>query len=380
VQLAGAQLVPVAKGNGYGVGNVRLAQQALAMGSSTIAVGSVHEAAAVLAAAPGLDVLVLEPFTLRTDVTASAWRALLAHPNMNRVIVTLASPREAADLAVVAASTGSGEPVRCLLEGITSMRRFGMTEDEIAAAVSKLRPALESRSVHLEGLALHLPIATPEQPRIANMAQLRSDGVPPTPLIIGSARVHEVVAWGLLWPSLLATLAGVYDAGSLWVSHLADSEIRDIRVAIPDLPLRLRMGTRLWLGERGALSARGSVLAVHPTRLGQPAGYHQRRTPREGHVVVVSGGTSHGVALTAPRPGLNARQRAASAGSGALEAAGRFRSPFHLPTGGTAWFLEPPHMHVSMLRIPRGLIPPPVGEYLDCDVRFTTVQADVVVG
>ena len=35
---------------------------------------------------------------------------------------------------------------------------------------------------------------------------------------------------------------------------------------------------------------------------------------------------------------------------------------------------------VSMLRIPRGTIPPPVGEFIDCDVRFTTVQPDVILG
>ena len=73
--------------------------------------------------------------------------------------------------------------------------------------------------------------------------------------------------------------------------------------ALPDLPVRLRVGTRLWLGERSALRAAGTVLAVHPTPQGQSAGYHQRRGPRDGYVVVVSGGTSHGVALTAPRPG-----------------------------------------------------------------------------
>jgi hypothetical protein len=37
-------------------------------------------------------------------------------------------------------------------------------------------------------------------------------------------------------------------------------------------------------------------------------------------------------------------------------------------------------MHVSMLRIPKGTIPPPVGELVDCDVRFTTVVPDIVLG
>jgi hypothetical protein len=375
--VAGAGLVPVAKGNGYGVGNVRLAREAARLGAATVAVGTVHEAPAVLAAEPGIDVLVLEPVTLRAEVDAAAWRALADHPGAGRVLHTVASPHAAADLAAEASPQA---PRRVVLEGLTSMRRFGMTEDEVAAAITALAPHVASGAIILEGLALHLPIATPEHPRIGSMAMLSGDGTPPAPMVIGSARVHEVVAWGLLWPSLLANLAGVADAGSLWVSHLDEAECTDVRAALPDLPLRVRIGTRLWLGDRGALRARGTVLAVHATAEGQSAGYHQRRTPRDGHVIVVSGGTSHGVAMTAPRPARNVRQRAAAAGTGALEAAGRFRSPFHLPTGGHAWFLEPPHMHVSMLRIPRGTIPPPVGESLDCDVRFTTVQPDVILG
>ncbi len=377
VHATGATLVPVAKGNGYGVGNVRLAAEAHRLGADCIAVGTVHEAPAVLAAQPGLDVLVLEPLTLRGEVVAEAWRALAEHPDAARVIHTVASPESAADIADLASPQ---TPRRVVLEGLTSMRRFGMTEDEVAAAITTLAPHITSGAIRLEGLALHLPIATPEEPRIGSMAMLTSDDSVPPPVVIGSARVHEVVAWGLLWPNLLANLAGLSDAGSLWVSHLDDRECTQVREALPDIPIRVRLGTRLWLGDRGALRAGGTVLAVHATPQGQSAGYHQRRGPRDGYVVVIAGGTSHGVALTAPRPARNARQRAAAAGSGALEAAGRFRSPFRLPSGAQAWFLEPPHMHVSMLRIPKGTIPPPVGELLECDVRFTTVAPDAILG
>ena len=377
IAATGATLVPVAKGNGYGVGNARLALEASRLGADSLAVGTVYEVAEVLEAQPELSVLVLEPFTLRERVTAEAWLALAAHPDARRVIHTIASPEAAADLAAMATVES---PRRVVLEGLTSMRRFGMTEDQVAAAITALAAHLASGAVQLEGLALHLPIATPEEPRIGSMAMLTNDDSSPTPVIVGSARVHEVVAWGLLWPTLLANLAGPADAGSLWLSHLDDTEAQQVRAALPDQAMRLRVGTRLWLGERSALHAAGTVLAVHPTPQGQSAGYHQRRGPRDGYVVVVSGGTSHGVALTAPRPARNARQRAAAAGSGALEAAGRFRSPFRLPSGGHAWFLEPPHMHVSMLRIPKGTIPPPVGEVLECDVRFTTVAPDAIIG
>ena len=50
ITAAGATLVPVAKGNGYGVGNVRLAAETRAAGAGLVAVGTAHEAAAVLGA------------------------------------------------------------------------------------------------------------------------------------------------------------------------------------------------------------------------------------------------------------------------------------------------------------------------------------------
>lgn len=378
LRAAGAVPVPVMKGNGYGAGNVRLAQQAVQLGSSQVAVGTVFEVPAVLAAVPHVDVLVLEPVLMRDEIAAQAWQVLAGHPQAHRIIQTISSVSAAADLAALASPTA---PIRVLLEGLTSMRRFGMTENELANTLTLLAPAIASGAVVLEGLALHLPIATPEAPRIGSIAMLTAADTPTgRPVVTGSARVHEVVAWGLLWPQLLSNLTGLQDAGALWVSHLSDLECGDVHRALPDLPLKLRLGTRLWLGATGAMRAHGTVLAVHPVPGGQTGGYHQRRGPRDGHVVVVSGGTSHGVALVAPRPGTNMRQRAASAGSGALEAAGWLRSPFRMPGGGHALFLEPPHMHVSMLRIPRGSIPPPVGERIACDVRFTTVLPDAVIG
>ena len=53
-------LVPVAKGNGYGIGNARLAQECAGLGVDTIAVGTDREVAEV-ADAFGGDILVLTP-------------------------------------------------------------------------------------------------------------------------------------------------------------------------------------------------------------------------------------------------------------------------------------------------------------------------------
>ena len=48
IAATGATLVPVAKGNGYGVGNVRLAMEARRLGADSLAVGTVYEVAEVL--------------------------------------------------------------------------------------------------------------------------------------------------------------------------------------------------------------------------------------------------------------------------------------------------------------------------------------------
>ena len=53
-------LVPVAKGNGYGIGNARLAQECAVLGVDTMAVGTDREVGEVADAFDG-DILVLTP-------------------------------------------------------------------------------------------------------------------------------------------------------------------------------------------------------------------------------------------------------------------------------------------------------------------------------
>jgi hypothetical protein len=85
------------------------------------------------------------------------------------------------------------------------------------------------------------------------------------------------------------------------------------------------------------------------------------------------------VALEAPSAAASVRQRAVAAGTGVLEASGRALSPFHVG-GKQRWFAEPPHMQVSLVRVPQGVVLPLVGDELDVDVRMTTVHPDLVVG
>ena len=95
--------------------------------------------------------------------------------------------------------------------------------------------------------------------------------------------------------------------------------LTDLAAAHPDVDLRPRVGTKLWLSDHDACRALAHVVDVHPVRRGDRFGYRQRRVPGDGHLVVVSGGTAHGIALEAPSHVGNLRARArALAASGLL--------------------------------------------------------------
>ena len=186
-------------------------------------------------------------------------------------------------------------------------------------------------------------------------------------LPLGSGHVEEVERWVAAAP-----------AATRWfLSHVTAAEQEALHHAYPHTSFRPRVGTALWLGDEGALSVRAHVLDVRPVADGDRAGYRQRRL-RKGHLVVVSGGTAQGVAMEAPSAAVTARQRGIAVAEGLLEAAGRVRSPFAV-NGRLAWFVEPPHMQVSLLLLPEKVSPPQVGDTVSVRVRHTTLHADEVV-
>ena len=156
------------------------------------------------------------------------------------------------------------------------------------------------------------------------------------------------------------------------MSHVPAQKLADIGENV-----KLRMGTGLWLGDRGALTVRATVLDVHSVRRGERVGYRQRRVSGDGHILVVSGGTAHGVGLEAPTAAATVRQRAIAMAKGSLDAAGMALSPFTIE-GKQRWFAEPPHMQASMLFLPSSVAPPAVGDEVGVDVRFTTTIFDKV--
>lgn len=311
VTAAGATLVPVIKGNGYGFGADLLLREAARINTPAIAVGNVTEARDVLRTHEhGFtgDVVVLNPWDERDRAASAVWNEIESYDNSHRLIRTVSSEYSRQIIG----------KRRHLVEQQSAMQRFGIS-GVIAAGDA-------------EGVSVHLPL------------------------------VHQS----------LPTISG--EAPSLWVSHVDDKQLSVLRV--DNSRVLVRRGTALWLGARSVLRARGTVLDVHRD-VQAPVGYRQRKGPAHGTLIIVGGGTSHGVALEAPSAASTLRQRGVSAARGVLDAAGRALSPFSIH-GKQMWFAEPPHMHVSMVWLPNSASAPAIGDELDCDIRMTTAHFDAV--
>ena len=324
-------LVPVMKGNGYGFGVERLAERAAWLGVDTVAVGTYREVAQAEHGFPG-SVMVLSP-----------WRPFEPRAVFDpHVIHTVGRLGDLAALAERAPDRP--EPDRVVLERLTSMRRHGFSARDLreAAQVVSRSPGLA-----VEGVAVHMPIS--KGSHLTEMQRLMTD----------------VVAAGL--PSR-----------RVYVSHLTDTELGTLRQSYPDYEFRPRIGTQLWLGDRDALRVRSTVLDVHPVERGDVYGYRSRTAPAAGTILVVSGGTAHGIGLEAPTAGASLKDRAARVARGGLDAAGFVRSPFTVD-GKARLFAEPPHMQASMLFLSDGAAVPEVGDEVDVRVRFTATDFDETV-
>ena len=322
-------LVPVAKGNGYGFGLGRLARKADWLGADTLAVGTYEELPEVAQRFDG-DLLVLTP-----------WR-----PTASPVPDDLPGRRlihTVSRLADLLALLDHDPDARVVLERMTSMLRHGMSTEELRSAAQ----LLERRPATVEGVAFHLPLAAG-----AHLTE-----------VVGL--VNDVVASGLT-------------TRRLWVSHLTPRELASLRTSYADFEVRPRIGTDLWLGDRGALKVTATVLDVHEVERGDVFGYRGRTAPKAGHILVVSGGTAHGIGLEAPTGDHSIRARAATLARGGLDAVGFVRSPFTVD-GKQRLFAEPPHMQASMLFLPHGPRVPAVGDEIDVRVRYTATDFDAVV-
>lgn len=342
------QVVPVIKGNGYGFGRRILANQTSALGLDRIAVGNVFELDQALTDFGG-QIVVLEPFNPADSSTISVWEAATQN-NAHRIVAVIAGDN-------LAAASRAGIKF-AYLEGKTSTHRFGFTPAELLYALSG-----DQHNLSIIGINLHLPIADPVG--VKNLTRKTS------------ARVTEIVNW-------LNDFAPIVNGKDLPLqlnlSHVSAKEIAHIFEVAKErgfnIAIDIRLGTSLWLGNQKALSVTGTVLEIHElTGDHEHVGYRQVDGHGNARLLVVSGGTAHGVALAAPTSRATLRSKGVAVAEGFAEVLGKVRSPFKLK-GKNLTFAEPPHMHVSLLWCEDRSVK--VGDELECNVRNTTTSFDVV--
>jgi alanine racemase len=284
-------LVPVVKGNGYGFG--RAALHPLIKGlADFVCVGTIYELDGV---ADRVTPIVLTP--------------TLVPPASPQVVLTVGS---VGDIAALAGWHG-----RVIVKLRSSMQRYGATLAELGPVITAARSAAFGNL----GYALHLPLAGSDDARLA-----------------------EVDKW----------LEHIDPHQPMWLSHLQPQSFATLRARHPDRQFRLRLGTSLWHGDKSFLHLHAEVLGVHPVSAGDRAGYRLTEVATDGHLVLVSAGSAHGVA---PLP------------DGA--------SPFHFDRTRLE-LLEPPHMHTSMVVVPSGTPCPAIGDRVDVQRPLISTSVDEV--
>ena len=300
-------VLPVVKGNGYGFGRRTLMSHAADI-ASDVAVGSVHELADV---PQTMRPFVLTPVGAGTvDSFSNGVVDAFGKPNTRPIrtdAVLAISSRHDLD---VLHNISAKNPVVIKVE--SSMRRYGV----VPAEANSLRAAAEVSGHEVVAWSLHLPLA-------------------------GDTHEQEVVHVATqLSPDL-----------PLHVSHLL-GDVQRVRTAVKQR-LVVRTGTQLWLGDKSMLSLHADVISVKAITAGSIAGYRNTPVSRDGSLVMVGCGSSHGVGLLDDG-----------------------RSPFHFAQRRIN-VLEAPHMHTTMLLVNDSPCPQ-AGEWVDVQQPLTRVLVDTI--
>ncbi|MFM7744065.1 MAG: alanine racemase [Actinomycetota bacterium] len=236
-------LVPVVKGNGYGLGRGRLAELIgdLLPDVDTIAVGTIHEAN---------DVPTRYVAHVMNPVSDADFASLAAVPD--NAVLTVGSQR---DVDVLARSGWKG---RVVVKLASSMRRFGVHRDGFGALVhdvARVGGTIHACSIH--------PPTTGDDP----------------------SRLAEIRAWLPLLPGCV----------TLSVSHLSPASLAQLRNDSDRRTVEARLGTALWHGTKGHFALHADVIRTEPCRTGETAGYRATAVPGDGTLVVIGAGSAHGV-------------------------------------------------------------------------------------
>jgi hypothetical protein len=315
-----AQIVPVIKGNGYGFGKKVLAKEAKDLNLPVVAVATVAEANEIETVFPG-EILLLSPS---------------ASSDSERVIHTI-SPHSSVFSEKL--------PKKFVIELLSPIHRHGFALSDLGNALEKY-----SKGGKCEGIAIHLPI---------DQKSSASEWI--------DKSLQSIAERGIDTSEF---------NNSVWVSHISENDLAKLKLKWPQIVWKIRIGTKLWLGDRTSLKAKAQVLDLHAIEKPTSVGYRQYRVGR-GWLVIASGGTSHGVGLEIATPKRDFLSQVKALTKSFLNLFGWNPSPFSW-NGKKLEFAEAPHMHLSLLTF-KGKNAPKVGSELDVDVRFTTTAFDQVV-
>jgi hypothetical protein len=315
-----AQIVPVIKGNGYGFGKKVLAKEAKDLNLPVVAVATVAEANEIETVFPG-EILLLSPS---------------ASSDSERVIHTI-SPHSSVFSEKL--------PKKFVIELLSPIHRHGFALSDLGNALEKY-----SKGGKCEGIAIHLPI---------DQKSSAADWI--------DKSLQSIAERGIDTSEF---------NNSVWVSHISENDLAKLKLKWPQIVWKIRIGTKLWLGDRTSLKAKAQVLDLHAIEKPTSVGYRQYRVGR-GWLVIASGGTSHGVGLEIATPKRDFLSQVKALTKSFLNLFGWNPSPFSW-NGKKLEFAEAPHMHLSLLTF-KGKNAPKVGSELDVDVRFTTTAFDQVV-
>ena len=232
-------LIPVIKGNGYGLGRGFLAAEARRRGAAEVAVGTVFELDDLVDA--GLRPIVLTP-SLDLDRVAVD----------NRVVLTVGS---FAQLEHLVRHRPHGAAV---VKVVSSARRHGFAPRDAEGALGMLADA--GATVH--SLSIHPRLAGSDDHRAAELTSIIGDlpaGIPVT------------------------------------VSHLGAHHYVEVRERHTERRFGIRLGSALWHGNKACFSLRAKALDVRRVRRGETVGYRGGEVPGDGSLVIVDAGSAHGV-------------------------------------------------------------------------------------
>ena len=261
--------------------------------------------------------------------TAFAGEIVILSPD--QVISALKDPKIIQTISSLEVLRSIDASSNVIVEILTPLNRHGIDASEINSALA----IIKERGLNLRGFTLHLPIAKID------------------------------VKW------VSSTLKLLPGGSTVWISHLHSAD--QIKKEFTKLVFRERIGTSLWLGADSALEVTATVLENR--KIQGSAGYQQRRA--HGNVIVASGGTAHGIGLTAPQNDFSLIGRLKIIARALESAFGRMRSPYR-HNGRTLDFLESPHMQCSLL-IGRGSSQLKPGDELKVRVRYTTTTFDQII-